>query len=100
MGLLDMFVKSDRLKNVLLGILNTLLLLGIFLLGFNAANWTNEQIKDYCSIEWCRAAQMNNYQLGEIGNSSFSNTSNLTDIALNWSASKYNSTIWNLTDES
>ena len=75
MGLLDMFTDNERLKNILLGILNMLLLLGIFFLGFNAANWTSSQIQQYCSVDWCNAYRMNN---GMIDTSGFINENNST----------------------
>jgi len=59
MGLFDMFTDNERLKNILLGILNMLLLLGVFLLGFNASHWTSSQIQQYCSVDWCNAYRAN-----------------------------------------
>lgn len=41
-------VDSTRTQNILLGILNMMLILGVFFLGFTAAGWTNDQIESYC----------------------------------------------------
>jgi hypothetical protein len=42
------FLSSQRFKNILLGVFNMLLLIGVFFLGFDASHWTNDQIKQYC----------------------------------------------------
>jgi hypothetical protein len=42
------FVSSMRFRNMLLGILNMMLILGVFLLGHNSAYWTNTEIEKYC----------------------------------------------------
>jgi len=83
MGILDMFTQSDRLKNVLLGIINMLLLLGIFLLGHNSAIWTNEQIQTYCSIDWCNAYRMNTGIFNTSIITGVNDTFNISDLGLN-----------------
>jgi hypothetical protein len=42
------FLVSQRMGNILRGIISMLLLLGVFLVGFDAAHYTNEQVKEYC----------------------------------------------------
>lgn len=42
------WIESERTKNILLGILNMMLILGVFFLGFNAAGWTSAQVEEYC----------------------------------------------------
>ena len=69
MGLLDMFTDDQRLKNVLMGIFNMLLILGIYFLGHNSAVWTNEQIEQYCSVDWCNAYRANPLNLTYVNSS-------------------------------
>lgn len=48
-------MDQDRIANILRGIFSMLMLLAVFFLGFNAANWTNSQIRTWCNESYCRA---------------------------------------------
>lgn len=55
--ILDSILDSPRTTNVLLGIINMMLILGVFFLGFASAGWTSEQLKGYCE-QYANATRM------------------------------------------
>ena len=68
-NILQKIADSPRTTNILLSILNTMLLLGVFFLGMNATIWTNAQIQEWC-YEYQQVQCFGNQTMPGFGDSS------------------------------